>query len=798
MVIRFFIIAIRNLVRQRQSTLISIIGLFIAFSVVIQISQWCIFELSFDKYNSKVDRIYRVSVVESRPEENFFRHSASSWQPWLSKLTDFYPEIESQIELRPMLFTTVRNSDNVFRTNKAFAIDSSVFNVFSFDFLEGSPNTALQAKNEVVVSENFAHRLFPDQDALLKVLELNTGNIDGFGKYTITGIYKDLPSNSHFHPELLIHCNKRPVSRSDIAYFYILLKEGNTIEQIMDRGREFIKEHVPEDQQNKLTIHYTSLTDIHLKSNIYNEIETNGDIKQIRLFISIGLGILLIALINYINLLLASFDRRNKYFQVNVTFGARQYHNLLLLFFESLCISVVVYIVSFIIFKPLSQLLVSTGIVKSISSGINPGTIIVSLVFLTLVLLSGIIPVFVINIRTSLYLTHNVSDILKKNTSFINNLLLVLQFTVSIVVIICSLMLTKQNKFLFSRNMGHENPNIVILTREFPAIGSQIILLKDQLLKLPVVSDVSMCMLSPGDLVKGFDRVEYADIPEKFKNQRMTILPIDDNFFSFFSIPFIAGSEKRYDIGQENGNYILNEAAIRKLGFESAEKAIGTAFKIGDIGNELMKGGTIIGVVENFNFSSLYNPIEPTIFFYKPSFQCQFFVKLALGSRDKSLALIKLVWTKIFPDYPFNYEFLDDKYNKEYRKDIITSKLVNWFTIICIVLSIIGLWGISSILVVRKTKEIGIRKVNGAKIFGILIMLNEDIVKWVMIAFVISTPVAWYVIHKWLENFSYKTELSWWIFALAGVIALVIVLTTVSLQSWRAATRNPVDALHYE
>lgn len=171
---------------------------------------------------------------------------------------------------------------------------------------------------------------------------------------------------------------------------------------------------------------------------------------------------------------------------------------------------------------------------------------------------------------------------------------------------------------------------------------------------------------------------------------------------------------------------------------------------------------------------------------------------MALGRRDKSLALIKLVWTKIFPDYPFNYEFLDDKYNKEYRKDIITSELVNWFTIICIVLSIIGLWGISSILVVRKTKEIGIRKVNGAKISEILIMLNKGIVKWVMIAFVISTPVAWYVMHKWLENFAYKTELSWWIFALAGVIALVIALTTVSLQSWRAAKRNPVDALHYE
>jgi putative ABC transport system permease protein len=793
MLIRFFTFAIRNLIRQKQTTLISIIGLVIAFSVVIQISQWCIFELSYDKYYGKPDRIYRVSVAESIPEENFYRHSASSWQPWLTKLPDYYPEIENQVELRPMLFTTVRNSDNVFRTEKAFAVDSSVFKVFSFSFIKGSPVTSLQSKNDVVVSEDFAHKLFPDQEALFKVFEINTGNINGFVKYTITGIYKNLPSNSHFHPDLLMPCNKRPVSRNDAAYIYLLLKEGNSIEQIINKEGEFIKEHVPEDQQKNLKIHYTSITDIHLKSHISNELETNGDINQIRLFISIGLGILLIALINYTNLLLSSFERRNKYFNVTVTYGAKWYHNFLLLFFESLCIIIVVYLVSFIIFEPLSRLLNSTGIVKAISYGINPGTIIVSLVVFILVLFSGIFPVFIINIRT----LHG-SGKLKKKTSFINNLLLVLQFAVSIVVIICSLMLTKQNKYMFRRNMGHGNPNIVILTREFPTVGSQIILLKEQLLKLSVVGDVSMCMLSPGDLVRGFDRVEYAEIPEKFKNQRMTILPVDDNFFSFFNVPFIAGSERRYDFGQEQGNYILNEAAIKKLGFESAEKAIGTAFKIGDIGNEVMKGGTIIGVVENFNFSSLYNPIEPTIFFYNPSFQCRFIIKLANGSRDESLALIKQTWTRIFPDYPFNFEFLDDKYNSEYRKDIITSKLINWFTIICIVLSMIGLWGISSILVVRKTKEIGIRKVNGAGILGILAMLNMDFVRWIMLAFAISTPVAVYVMHKWLENFAFRTGLSWWIFALAGIIALGIVLVTVSFQSWRTATRNPVEALHYE
>jgi putative ABC transport system permease protein len=203
-------------------------------------------------------------------------------------------------------------------------------------------------------------------------------------------------------------------------------------------------------------------------------------------------------------------------------------------------------------------------------------------------------------------------------------------------------------------------------------------------------------------------------------------------------------------------------------------------------------------VVCDFNFSSLYHPIEPTVYFHKPSWQCQFFMKLATSSRDEALAQVREAWTKVFPDYPFEYEFLDDTYNKQYQKDVMTSRLVNWFTVVCIILSSIGLWGISSILVVRKTKEIGIRKVNGARISEVMVMLNRDFVKWVSIAFVTATPVAYYALNKWLENFAYKTTLSWWIFALAGVLALGIALLTVSWQSWKTATRNPVEALRYE
>jgi putative ABC transport system permease protein len=426
------------------------------------------------------------------------------------------------------------------------------------------------------------------------------------------------------------------------------------------------------------------------------------------------------------------------------------------------------------------------------------GSLLVSLIFITFVLLAGIIPVFVIRLWPARRINQDNSGLLRERSIFINNVLLLLQFAVSIVVIICSLMLERQNKYLFSKNMGKENPDIVFITREFPAEGSQIILLKEQLLKTPVIEDVSMCMLRPGDLVKGHDYVEYGEISDENKNQSITILPVDDNFFSFFNIRFIAGGENKYADGPEMENYILNESAIRKLGFESAEKAVGTAFKIRNIGREIIQGGKITGVVENFNFASLYNPIEPTIFFQRPSFQCQFFIKLIPGSRENSLEQIRKIWTNIFPDYPFNYEFLDDKYNNQYRKEIITGRLVTFFSFICILLSIMGIWGISSSLVMRKTKEIGIRKVNGAKVGGILLMLNGKFLKWIFIAFLIAIPVAWYIVRKWFENYAYKIKISWWIFVLAGLMVGLIVLITVTIQSWRAATRNPVEVLRYE
>lgn len=798
MLLKLVSFAVRNLVRQKQTTLISITGLVVSLSIVLLISQWCSYEYGYDRFNTKAGRIYRVTVEESRPAEGYYRHSAYCWQSWLSNLPDFFAGIEVQVELRPMMFTTIRNSETLFRTDRAFRADSSILETFSFSFIEGSPQTALRAKKQVIVSENMANRLFQGQNALNKVFEINTGNVAGFEKFTITGIYKDFPSDSHFHPEIVVFSGKQPVARNDVAYIYVLLKEGNTIEQIKSNEDQYFKLHIPEAERNDFRLNYTLLTDIHLKSHLDNEIETGGDIRQVRLFIIIGIGIFLIALSNYINLLLVSFGQRRKFFIINAIFGAKRQNYIQLLLIESLCIVMLVFLITIMILRPLAQYLFSEGIIKVILTGWDLSSLSVSFIFIMIVILAGIIPL--ITIRTSPdYQSENYkSGLQRQGPVNINNALLILQFAVSMIAIICSLTLERQNKFMFSKNMGRENPNIVFLTREFPAEGSRIILLKQQLLKMPAIEDASMCMLRPGDLVRGYDFVEYGDIPEDNKNQSVRILPVDDNFFSFFNIPFIAGGEKKYSEEENSGNYILNKAAIDKLGFDSPEKAVGTAFKVRDIGSENIKGGIITGVVDNFNFASLYNPVEATVFFQKPSFQCQFFIKLTPGSIDNGLEQIKKVWKDVFPDFPFNYEFLDDKYNNQYSKEIVTSRLINFLSIICILLTIIGLWGITSSMVIRRTKEIGIRKVNGARVSGILLLLNGKFLPWIIISSMIGFPAAWYIIDKWLENYAYKININWWTFMLAWLMVVLIVLITVTVKSWRTATRNPVEALRYE
>ncbi|NJK86643.1 MAG: hypothetical protein HC906_12430, partial [Bacteroidales bacterium] len=583
---------------------------------------------------------------------------ARTWQPWRVKLPEFFPEIENLVELRRLKPATVKTTETSFYEENVFATDSNAFKVFDFEFIQGSGKNAIVQKNTCVVSEKFARKCFPNQNALNRQVQIYGNTMDDFETFTITGIFKSMPDNSHFHADILFHYEKpEDESGNDFAYTYFLLKKGSSIENIIARNDEFMQVHVPENQRKGSIIHYMPLTDIHLKSNIEREMEQNADLKQIKLIGLAAVGIFVIALVNYINLSLASFGKRRKDFNINQVLGAKKSHHALQLLNESFLTVTTAFFASLVLFKPVQSLLQSLNIMNiSPISGFGSffilGTIIL-LYFLTV--FSGILPVYLIKMPLN-RLSKPASAAPGKRTAFTNNSLLILQYTVSIVVIAGSIVIHKQNNFLFSKNLGVGNDHIVMADRNFWVEEPEVMQFKEELLKHAVIEDVTMVMDPPAYLVKDARRVEYGDIPEENKNLIIPILPADDSFFSFFNIPFVAGGERKYVTGQKHENYILNESAIKKLGFKSAESAIGTPFKVNSFQNEI-SGGTIVGVVKDFHFASLYHPIEPTIYFQKPIWHWTYLIKIVPGNENETLATINRTWKEIFPDHPFDYTF---------------------------------------------------------------------------------------------------------------------------------------------
>ena len=795
--------AFRNLKQQKQSTLINITGLVVAICTILFIAVWVMHEKSYDKHHSKSDRIYRLSVEEGSREKNNLWHFARTWQEWRRELTNFYPEIEELAELAPTFNTVVRIEDNSFY-EKGFSVKPNIFNVFDFEFLLGDPETVLENTHSIIISESLANKYFLDLNPIGQTVELKGSYIDEEAQYTITGVYRDIPTTSHFHSEFFVHYTEpKGENQSEWAFTYLLLKKDSDIKAIQKRLPDFIKTHIPENQQESLIkIYFTPLTDIHLKSHIEREIEPNGDIKHVRLFISVTIGVFIIALINFINLLIVSFGRRISSININRVVGAGTKHNILQLMIEASIISLVSITISIILFKPLFYLLSNFDIIPSIdfNKSIYLNLLFILLIVFLVVSLAGIVPFYLLKLKNIRSGFQNTSEGLGlKRINFYNKPLLVIQFSISILVIIGSLILNKQNNFLFSQNLGHKDDNIILLNRNFWSEEDKMMLLKSFLEKNPNVENHCAIFEPPTYLNKDARQIKTSKIPGGFTDYSLSIFVTDHSLFDLFNIPLVAGrAMKPYVEGQKYEEYVLNESAVKKMGFKSNNEVLGIDFTVKPYFDGIIHGGKVVGVVKDFNYTSLYHPIQPTVYFQKPIWQWHVLIKFVPGNLEQQLKSLKKDWVAAYPDYPFDYEIVSDLYKEAYKKDITVNKLLNLFSIFCIIISSIGLLGISSILLINKTKEIGVRKVNGAKIPEIILMFNKDFIRWILVAFVIACPIAFYTMNKWLQDFAYRTEISWWIFVLAGFFALLIALLTISIQSYKAANKNPVEALRYE
>ena len=788
----------RNLLRDKSYPLLNIIGLTIAFACSLAIILWVKNEFSYDRQLPQADRTYRLTFQTTYSGNSL--HFARCNEKWISDLPASFPQIEQLIRLESYRHTALKINENKFYSDRVFATDSNFFSIFGVGLTAGNTESVLNRPYTAVISSSIAKKCFENKDPVGQIIFLSGEYDDKQTFFTVTGVMKDSPDNSHIHFDVLTSY-ANPKEPPGWAYVYLLLRKGTKPGDLLNGLPAFINTEEKQDTQDFYKPFLQKVTEIHLHSNKDREIEQNGSITKVWLFIAIAVVLLLVSFINYFNLNKARIFTLQKQIHIQKISGA----DSLSIIFQSLIESIICVIISMIIAVNLIDLL-------SVVSNPFPGIIYLNgefhsflklmpftLAISVAAILCGSLPViiFVIMHKESLPgIKTKTSNSPSGLTSYA--VLLTFQFGMSIILLVASFTINRQKELILSSSMGKMSSEILVFKRQNWEIRRKYTEIREQALKNPLIKSFTASMEEPSGETLDALGVESPAIDESHRNNPLYVLSVEDNFLDFFNLDLVAGRNfSSYNPTRKGEDYILNETAVKRLGW-TVNEAIGRPFKIKFDTPDIFFGGTVVGVVRDFNFTSLKQEIKPYVMFQKPIFYLCFLIQIDPTRKQEAIADLKKIWEKEVPDYPFQYEFIKDLYNSSNKKELSQAKLTAFSSLLAIVIICLGLFSVSSLLVARRTKEIGIRKVNGARVSDILIMLNSDFLVWLLVAFVVACPIAWYGMNKWLQSFAYKTEIQWWTFVASAFIVMVVTLLTVSFQSWRAATKNPVEALQYE
>jgi putative ABC transport system permease protein len=800
MIKNYFKTAWRNLWRSKVFSAINILGLSTGLACCILMFLFIQNELSYDKYHQHAKNIYRVTSEAEGP--NGRTNLVVTPAPWAPSMKKDYGEIKNYTRLLKAEKTDVGQPGqrHFYETDLLYA-DSTFLDIFSVQLEKGNAKKALDQPNSIILTSETARKYFGNEDPIGKTLEVNS--FVGRVSVQVTAIVKKMPPNSHFRFNSLVSLQ----TLGDLGNFwsfhmfqtYLLLNDNSSASKLEEKFPAFVNKYIISNPQadGKQNIHLQPLTAIHLHSDMVGELGVNGDIVYIYVFAGVAIFILLIACFNFTNLSTARSLTRAKEVGLRKVVGAGRKQLLgqflgetTLFALLSLLLAVAIAFLTLPVFNRLAERELNIDFSKNYALV----TVLVLLV-IAVGLLAGLYPAAVLSAFRPVEVLKGKFIKGSKGVSF-RKLLVTLQFVVSIALIASTILISRQLNFLRNKRLGFDKENVLVLTLPKDMDSTRLASFKASLLGEPSILSVAGSSVIPGVNIP-VNQVNDGSI-DLSKAQSMQMLSIDQDFVTTMKMKLLAGRNFAEDHPTDKAEgFIVNEEAVRKLGWKDAASAIGKTIQW--VRPEVViKKGKVLGVVENFNINPLKSAVQPLFMHYSPRRFQYLYVRLNQNNAKKLTAIVAKKFNEFYPKQSFEYSFLDDNLNAMYNRENRLGAIFSYFSFLAIVIACLGVLGLSLYSIQQRIKEIGIRKVLGASVFRITKGLLKEFVKPIFIAAIVATPLAWYLMNKWLEDFAYRINISWWIFVVAGVVALLIATLAVSIQAVKAALTNPVKSLRTE
>jgi len=802
--------------KNKIFSFINVFGLSIGLTCCMLISMYLYYELSYDSYHKNGNRVYQLGTtfVKEGKEDR----TANTPAPMARTMQMVFPEIEKSTRLMKafsddktlLQFPDKDGKVRSFYETKGFLADSTFFQILTYDFIEGNPETALMNPNSLVLSEEIAKKIFGKEPALDKIVRVNSSTNGDFD-FRVTGVFSASKVPSHIDARFFMSVNGGGIgsfinSRTDLAtnnmfHTYFLLKQGSDAKKLEAKFPAFIDQYAGKDLKAMGFYKKQFLTrvkDVHLFSNTSSNVTSGGSVTYLYIVASIALFTLLIACINFMNLSTARSSKRSAEVGVRKVLGAEKTSLIRQFIGESILMSLIAFVFALVFAKALLPLFSDLSKKEIVFSFQQHGILLLGFLVLAILtgLLAGSYPAFYLSsFKPVKVLKGRISNSLAAVS--LRKALVVFQFVISVGLIVASVTINNQMKYMQSKDLGFEKDQQIIIPMRGQTSKGIYAELKTELEKNSHISGAGASLYYPG-IMNPSDMPFYKEGDNVNNSKRVFMNWTDESFLQTLGIKPVAGRlfSKEFP-ADTNAKLILNQEAIKQIGFKNEQDAIGKNV-VFDWQGESYRF-EVIGVVRDFHFKDLHSNIEPYGFQLNNRPQYNYLIAHAkAGNMSSVLSSIEGTWKRLNPNEPFEYNFLDEDFQKNYEADMRLAAIVRNFTIIAILISCLGLFGLATFSAEQRTKEIGVRKVLGASIGSVVGLLSKEFLKLVLIAIVIASPITWLVMNKWLQDFAYRTNISWTVFVITALIAASIALFTISFQSIRAALANPVKSLRTE